>query len=249
VTTRPWQTRVGILGCEFGAQAEFILRKDFFLAPIYSPPLWSSNRSFSHAGECGSRGAERTEGPQPSCRRLSKPLLLCLHGGPCTNQGWRRERERRGHRRTCGRSMVPGSRGSPHSLLCLRRIRPANSNSIAFYVPGGSASTSGRGAFPRHALADPDLQWLLEGEGGRRRGRVVLVHRWSFERGDVRHTCLPARARGKVEVEVGRPELGGGGETRGNHSLRRSRVAVVVPSRIRRSCWSPSQGLRVARLR
>jgi hypothetical protein len=96
VTTRPWQTRVGILGCEFGAQAEFILRKDFFLAPIYSPPLWSSNRSFSHAGECGSRGAERTEGPQPSCRRLSKPLLLCLHGGPCTNRGWRRERERGG---------------------------------------------------------------------------------------------------------------------------------------------------------
>jgi hypothetical protein len=34
---RPWQTRVGILGSEFGAEAEFIIRKEFLSAPIHSP--------------------------------------------------------------------------------------------------------------------------------------------------------------------------------------------------------------------
>jgi hypothetical protein len=28
---------VGILGCEFGALSEFILREEFLLAPIHSP--------------------------------------------------------------------------------------------------------------------------------------------------------------------------------------------------------------------
>jgi hypothetical protein len=37
VTMRPWQTRVGILGSEFGAEAEFIIRKEFLSAPIHSP--------------------------------------------------------------------------------------------------------------------------------------------------------------------------------------------------------------------
>jgi hypothetical protein len=39
VTTRPWQARVGILVCGFGAYAEFILREEFLSAPIHSPPL------------------------------------------------------------------------------------------------------------------------------------------------------------------------------------------------------------------
>jgi hypothetical protein len=46
VTTWPWQTRVGTLGCEFGAYAEFIIREES--APIHTP-LWSPNRSFSHS--------------------------------------------------------------------------------------------------------------------------------------------------------------------------------------------------------
>jgi hypothetical protein len=124
---------------------------------------------------------------------------------------------------------VPGSRGSPHFLLRLRRIRPANANSVVVRAAGGSASTSGRGALPCRAPADADLQWLLEGEGGQMRGRVVLIHRWSSKRGNVSHARSPARAQGKVEVEVVRPELGGGGETRGNRSPS-SRLAPRAPS-------------------
>jgi hypothetical protein len=38
VTTLPWQPRVGILGCEFGAQAEFSLWRRIFIGSHSLPP-------------------------------------------------------------------------------------------------------------------------------------------------------------------------------------------------------------------
>jgi hypothetical protein len=90
-----------------------------------------------------------------------------------------------------GRRHGVGEQGGRHSLLHLCRIlRPLSSpRPVSGIIEeersavGESSSTRGRGALPRLAPAHSDLTRLLTGVGGWRRGRAMLIHRWSSKRG------------------------------------------------------------------
>jgi hypothetical protein len=72
LTTRPWQTHVGILSCEFGTWTEFSLWRRIYISSHSLPPLWSPNRSFRTSAHSLSPSTNRVKGRNPAARSLKK---------------------------------------------------------------------------------------------------------------------------------------------------------------------------------